>query len=92
MNCEEMSAHLIDLLQGELPPDLLAATRQHLQACPCCTALQMSFMGVRALVHRSMETPLTAAERAQLAERVLSAISLEDPGFGARPDPMTRPR
>lgn len=92
MNCEELSAHLIDLLQGELPPDLLAATRQHLLACPCCTALQMSFMGVRALVHRSMETPLTAAERAQLAETVLSAISLEDPGFGAGPDPMIRPR
>lgn len=90
MNCEEMTAHLIDLLQGELPPDELRAARQHLLRCPCCTALSMSFQGVRALVHQSLEVPLSRTERAQLALAVIAAI--DEGGSADAPAPPTAPR
>ena len=92
MNCDEMTAHLIDLLQGELPADQLRSATEHLLHCPCCTALKMSFLGVRELVHQSLERPLDPADRAELARAVLVALADEGATTIAPPDPQTPSR
>lgn len=77
VDCEEMAERLIDLLEGELPAEQHQRAAEHIRRCPCCAAMKSSFQGVRDLVRRSMEEPLSETQRADLARAVLDALADE---------------
>lgn len=85
VDCEEMAERLIDLLEGELPADEHQRAAEHIRRCPCCAAMKSSFQGVRDLVRRSMEEPLSETQRADLARAVLDALAAEGARAAAPP-------
>ena len=52
MTCDEATAHLTALADGELAPGLAGAVRTHLEACPDCAAAWESEAGVRSATGR----------------------------------------
>lgn len=70
-SCEEVRAHLYELLDQELSSQQMARLKKHAQTCPSCTKATQAETHLRILIRRSccQEAPST------LRERVVTQIS-----------------
>src|SRR3954454_3132452 len=72
INCQAVSARMMELLYGELPGEERATTEAHLAGCPRCRAELAAFQGTRASARR----PIDADEpRARAHQAILRAAA-----------------
>jgi anti-sigma factor RsiW len=66
---------IIDYLEGELAPELVAAVDQHVAACPRCAAFLASYRATPTILRRVT----AAALPAELSRALLAAVRAAGP-------------
>src|SRR4051794_6306446 len=86
-NCEDVTAHMMELLYGELPADARASVDAHVAGCARCRAELDGFEKTRALARTGLDEAPPARARAaimQAASAHLAAAQAQARPVGAR--------
>jgi anti-sigma factor RsiW len=87
LTCRATVAHLIDYIEGPLPPARRRALERHLRMCPRCVEFIAAYRRTPVIVRRATRTRLTARQHAELRGFVARLFAR---GRGARPPSRVR--
>jgi anti-sigma factor RsiW len=73
IDCQDVSARMMELLYGELPGDDRAAVEAHLAGCPSCRAELAGFESTRAAARRTLDADEPPARAHQAILRAAAA-------------------
>ena len=73
INCQDVSARMMELLYGELSGDDRAALEAHLAGCPSCAAELATFQSTRAAARRALDIDEPPARAHQAILRAAAA-------------------
>jgi hypothetical protein len=90
--CEEVSAHMMELLYGELPGEDRAAIEAHLADCPSCRAELAEFRATRVAARRALDedAPPARAHQAILRAAAAAVAAKQPQPIEARAVPARR--
>jgi len=74
VDCQELFAHLTDLLDGALSPQEEAMALEHLSSCPECDRVLRQTREVTRLVAEHGRSPLESSRRREILDRILRSI------------------
>lgn len=88
MDCQVAQELLVDLLYGELAPDVRKDLEAHLDKCPECSSEYEQMAGVLKLVRANPLDDLSTEPPAELSERILHAAQVAARQRSQRQKPM----
>lgn len=89
IDCQDVSARMMELLYGELSPDDRAAVEAHIAACVSCRAELAGFQSARAIARQALDAdaPPARAHQAILRAAAAAVASKQPQPIAARPVP-----
>jgi hypothetical protein len=89
IGCEDVSARMMELLYGEVPPDERATLETHVAGCARCRAELAGFQATRAAARRALDadSPPARAHEAIMRAAAAAVAAKEPQPIAARPLP-----
>jgi anti-sigma factor RsiW len=89
-NCEDVSAQMMELLYGELPPDARASVDAHVAGCARCRSELDGFEKTRAVARRGLDEAPPARAHAAIMQAAAAHIAAQARAAERKPAPPER--